>query len=111
MPENWCIPREVSVVSGDGTELERMNNVSSIAMDNSLMYTDSYTISQLFPSEAIHQRILLYNKFVIARAITKLLYNEVLKVVCNGKSPMHIIVSICLFGHTVHKTTFLIMFL
>ena len=29
----------------------------------------------LFPSEAIHQRILLYNNLVIARAITKLLYN------------------------------------
>ena len=28
-------------------ELERMNNVSSTTMDNSLVYTDSYTISQL----------------------------------------------------------------
>ena len=32
--------------SGD-TELERMNNVSSTTMDNSLVYTHSYTISQL----------------------------------------------------------------
>ena len=31
-----------------------------------------------FPSEAIHQRILLYNNLVIARAITKLLYSKVL---------------------------------
>ena len=30
-----------------GTELERMNNVSSTTMDNSLVYIDSYTISQL----------------------------------------------------------------
>ena len=32
--------------SGD-TELERMNGVSSTTMDNSLVYTGSYTISQL----------------------------------------------------------------
>ena len=31
----------------NGTELDRTNNVSSTAMDNSLVYTDSYTISQL----------------------------------------------------------------
>ena len=35
------------VWSSGGTELERMNNVSSTTMDNSLVYTDSYTISQL----------------------------------------------------------------
>ena len=29
------------------TELERMNNVTSAMMDSSLVYTDSYTISQL----------------------------------------------------------------
>ena len=28
-------------------ELERMNNVSSTTINNSLVYTDSYTISQL----------------------------------------------------------------
>ena len=33
--------------SSDGTELERMNDVSSTTMDNSLVYTDSYGISQL----------------------------------------------------------------
>ena len=33
--------------SGGGTELQRMNNVSSTTMGNSLVYTDSYTISQL----------------------------------------------------------------
>ena len=33
--------------SSDGTELARMNNVSSTTMDNLLVYTDSYTISQL----------------------------------------------------------------
>ena len=31
-----------------------------------------------FPSEAIHQRILLYNNLVIAQAITKLLHSKVL---------------------------------
>ena len=33
--------------SSDGTVLERTDNVSSTTMDNSLVYTDSYTISQL----------------------------------------------------------------
>ena len=32
-----------------------------------------------------------------------------LKVNCRGKSPMHIIVWICLFGHAMHKTTLLII--
>ena len=42
------ITSRVDIVwSSDGTELERMNNVSSTTMDNSLVYTDSYTISQL----------------------------------------------------------------
>ena len=35
------------VWSSDGTELKRMNNVASTTKDNSLVYTDSYTISQL----------------------------------------------------------------
>ena len=35
------------VWSSDGTELERMSDVSSTTMDSSLVYTDSYTISQL----------------------------------------------------------------
>ena len=33
--------------SSGGTMLERVNGVSSTTMDNSLVYTDSYTISQL----------------------------------------------------------------
>ena len=33
--------------SSGGTELQRMNNVSSTIMSNSLVYTDSYTISLL----------------------------------------------------------------
>ena len=35
------------VWSSDGTALQRMNNVSSAMMSNSLVYTNSYTISQL----------------------------------------------------------------
>ena len=35
------------VWSSGGTELENMNDVSSTIMNNSLVYTDSYTISQL----------------------------------------------------------------
>ena len=42
------ITSRVDIVwSSDGTEIERMNNVSSTTMDNSLVYTDSYNISQL----------------------------------------------------------------
>ena len=35
------------VWSNGGTVLQRMNNVSSTMMSNSLVYTNSYTISQL----------------------------------------------------------------
>ena len=42
------ITNRVDIVwSSDGTELERMNGVSSTTMNNSLVYTDSYTISKL----------------------------------------------------------------
>ena len=42
------ITSRVDIVwSSDVTELERMNNVLSTTMDNSLVYTHSYTISQL----------------------------------------------------------------
>ena len=42
------ITSRVDIVwSSDGKELKRMNNVSSTTMNNSLVYTDSYTISQL----------------------------------------------------------------
>ena len=41
------ITSRVDIVWRNGTELRRMNNVSSTTMDNSLVYTDTYTISQL----------------------------------------------------------------
>ena len=42
------ITSRVDIVwSSGGMELERMNGVSSTTMDNSLVYTDSYTIPQL----------------------------------------------------------------
>ena len=42
------ITSSVDIVwSSNGTELQRMDNVSLTAMGNSLVYTDSYTISQL----------------------------------------------------------------
>ena len=42
------ITSSVDIVwSNGGMELERMNNVSSTTMNNSLAYTHSYTISQL----------------------------------------------------------------
>ena len=42
------ITSRVDIVwSSNGTELERMNNVSSTTMNNSLVYTDTYVISRL----------------------------------------------------------------
>ena len=42
------ITSRVDIVwSSGGTELQRMNNVSSTMPNNSLVYSDSYTISQL----------------------------------------------------------------
>ena len=42
------ITSRVDIVwSSGGTELERMNGVSSTTTNNSLVYTDSYNISQL----------------------------------------------------------------
>ena len=42
------ITSSVDIVWSSGDmELERINNVSPTTMDNSLVYTDSYTISQL----------------------------------------------------------------
>ena len=42
------ITSRVDIVwSSDGTVLRRTNNVSSTTIDNSLVYTDSYNISQL----------------------------------------------------------------
>ena len=42
------ITSRVDIVwSSNGTELERMNNVSSTTMGDSLMYTDYHNISQL----------------------------------------------------------------
>ena len=46
------ITSRVDIVwSSDGTELDRTNSVSSTTMDDSLVYTDSYTISQLSTSD------------------------------------------------------------
>ena len=42
------ITSSVDIVwSSGGAELKRMNNVTSAMMEDSLVYTDSYTISQL----------------------------------------------------------------
>ena len=46
------ITSRVDIVwSSGGTELERMNGVSSTTMDNSLVYTNSYAISQLITTD------------------------------------------------------------
>ena len=46
------ITSRVDIVWSSGSmELQRIDNVSLIAMNNSLVYTDSYTISQLNVSD------------------------------------------------------------
>ena len=46
------ITSRVDIVwSSDGTVSRRVNDVSSTTMDNSLVYTDNYTISQLSTSD------------------------------------------------------------
>ena len=46
------VTNRVDIVwSSGGTKLKRMNNVSSTTMDHLLMYTDSYTISQLYTTD------------------------------------------------------------
>ena len=46
------ITSRVDIVwSNDGTELKRVDGVSSTTVDNSSVYTDSYTISQLSTSD------------------------------------------------------------
>ena len=39
------------VWSSGGSELQRMENMTSTTMNNSLIYTDSYTISQLITTD------------------------------------------------------------
>ena len=57
------ITSRVDIVwSSGGTELQGMNNVSSTTMDNSLVYTDSYTISQLSTTDegrVIHYEVVI----------------------------------------------------
>ena len=57
------ITSRVDIVwSSGGTELQRMNNVSSTTMGNSLVYTDSYNISQLSTtndSSVIHCEVVI----------------------------------------------------
>ena len=51
------ITSRVDIVwSSDGTVLERMNSTTATTMENSLVYTDSYTISQLSTTD--HDRVI-----------------------------------------------------
>ena len=52
-------------------------NYSYVATCYTVYDYEEYNIIYFFPTKAIHQRILLYNNLVIARAITKLLYSKV----------------------------------
>ena len=48
-----------------------------------------------FPSEAIHQRILLHNNLIIVLVLTKLLYSKMLKPINSMVSSYHIVGLVC----------------
>ena len=71
------ITSRVDIVwSSNGTELERMENVTSTTMSNSLVYTDNYTISQLSTTDegrVIHCEVVINaNPVVMASDSTTL---------------------------------------
>ena len=60
--------------SSDGTELGRTNNVSSTKMDNSLVYTDSYTISQLSTTD--DGRVIQCEVYVVINTSPSVIAND-----------------------------------
>ena len=76
------ITSRVDIVwSSGGTELQRMNGVSSTTMGNSLVYTDSYTISQL--STADEDRVIQCE--VVINASPSVMANDTITLDVTGK--------------------------
>ena len=74
------ITSRVDIVwSSGGTELQRMNNVSSTIMSNSLVYTNSYTISVLNTSD--DGRVLECQAMINANTLVQSSYNITLDVI------------------------------
>ena len=71
-----------------GTELERMNNVPSTTMDNSLVYTDYYNISQLNTTDddGVIQCGVVINANPLVMAIDNIILNVTGKYMLNKNS-------------------------
>ena len=67
----------------NGTELERMNNVSSTTMDNSLVYTDSYTISQLNTTD--NGRVIQCKVYVVISSSLQIMAGDNISVDVTGE--------------------------
>ena len=52
----------------DGTELNRTNDTSSAMMDSSLIYTDTYTISQVNTTDRAYECIVVINASPVVMA-------------------------------------------
>ena len=80
------IMRSISIIwSGDGMELQRMNDVSSTTVDSSLVYTDSYTISQLITAD--DGRMIQCDANI---STTSVMYNRSITLDVIGEYYMHI---------------------
>ena len=74
------ITSRVDIVwSSGGTELQRMNNVSSTMMSNSLVYTNSYTISLLSTTD--DGRVIEYEAVINANTLVQSSDNITLDVI------------------------------
>ena len=82
--------RSVSIIwSSNGIDLQRMNDVSSTTVDNSLVYTDSYTILQL--KTADDGRVI---QCEVNISTTSVMYSHNITLDVIGEYYMHIIIVI-----------------
>ena len=88
------ITSRVDIVwSSDGTVLRRINDTTATTMDSSLVYTDSYTISQLNTADdgrVIHCEVVInVNPLVMAdNSITLDVTGEYYKIICILINPL-----------------------
>ena len=87
--------------SSGGTELQRMNNVSLTTMDNSLVYSDSYTISQL--TTADKDRMIQCDVVINASSLVMTSDSITLDVI--GMYVFYVLVMVIIALHTVPTPT------
>ena len=95
------ITSRVDIVwSSGGTELERMNGVSPTTMDNSLVYTDSYTILQLSTTD--EGRMIQCE--VVINASPSVMASDSIMLDVTGKCYLCYIISVCYYStHSSHS--------